>query len=524
MVEGIKDGLKLAGRALIKGEPSDEATKIEHQKYKAITAQNVQNLPLMKKLAPNMLQEGGMLARGVDTLGEVIRTPGRFLMAEDEYFKTVGYRMELNAQAYRMARDEGLKGEEFARRVAEIKADPEINAPSVHMASQDASRYSTFTNALESKLGKALSSTQSAPLRLIIPFVRTPANILKFAFSRTPLAPFMKSVREDLAAGGARREMALARMSLGSMAMAYVATKAADGTITGGGPSDKGLRSHKYNTGWQPYSVKIGDTYYAYGRLEPLGMMMGLAADYVEVAGELGEVERDKIASMIVGSIGRNVMSKTWLRGLSETVMALDDPDRYGDRYVKRFVSTVVPTGVAQVERIVSPEMEVTSTYLDAIKSRVPGYSKDLPVRRNLWGDPIVLEGGLGPDIISPIYTSKETRSPVDEEILKLRMPVKMPQKTQTFEGVPIRLDPQEYDKLITTMNKIALPATGKNLKKSLEELIKSPEYKKLPNDTSKHDRMAAYFRMALTGARRQMLAESRKIRHDVDAYHQAVR
>ena len=118
-------------------------------------------------------------------------------------------------------------------------------------------------------------------VKLIVPFIRTPTNILKFAMERTPLAPIMKSVRADILAGGARRDTALARISMGSMAMAVTASYAAQGVITGGGPSDPALKSHLYNQGWQPYSVKIGDKYYAYGRLEPLGMMMGLAADAV---------------------------------------------------------------------------------------------------------------------------------------------------------------------------------------------------------------------------------------------------
>jgi hypothetical protein len=34
---------------------------------------------------------------------------------------------------------------------------------------------------------------------------------------------------------------------------------------------------------WQPYSIQIGGRWYSYNRLDPLGMMMGMAADDSEM-------------------------------------------------------------------------------------------------------------------------------------------------------------------------------------------------------------------------------------------------
>ena len=51
------------------------------------------------------------------------------------------------------------------------------------------------------------------------------------------------------------------------------------GLITGGGPKRQQDRIRLRKTGWQPYSFKIGDKYYPYGRVEPLAMIMGTVAD-----------------------------------------------------------------------------------------------------------------------------------------------------------------------------------------------------------------------------------------------------
>ncbi len=522
LVHGFRDGLRLAWEAFKKGESSDLLGKVEGQERRAITAKNVAQLPAIHKIAPNAFQEGSIAAQAVDLLGEAIRTPGRFLTAEDELFKAVGYRMELQAQAYRKAAGEGLEGQAMAKRIRDIMADPQTLAPEVHLAAVNAARYQTFTK----ELGEAGKSVQNAAnkipgARLIVPFIRTPANIMKFAFERTPLAFAMRSVRDDIAAGGARRDMALARVAMGSMAMSVVATYAASGAITGGGPSDTGLRGNLYNQGWQPYSIKIGDTYYAYGRLEPLGMMMGLAADAVEIMGELNEAESDKVATMIVAAISKNVMSKTWLRGLSEAISAMEDPDRYGAKYIKNLAGTVIPTGVAQVERVMDPAMSDAQGALDAIQARVPGWSKDLPVRRNLWGEAIKFNGALGPDIVSPIFTSKQKDSPIDKELHRLKAPIRMPAREQTMEGVPVPLSPLEYEEFILRMNKVELDATGMNLKKSLNYLVtKDGDYKDMKDPLVKERMIKAYMQEARQKALQEMLDESPELRWYVDKEH----
>ena len=485
LVEGFKDGLKSFGKVVKTGVPTDELSKIEMSTQRSITADNIRQLPLIQKIAPDALENGGVAARAVDMLGEAIRVPGRMLMAEDEFFKSIGYRMELNARAYRKTVEEGLSGETASRRIREIISDPETHAPDVHLAAITAARYQTFTKELGAGGKNLQSMVGNIPgLRLIIPFIRTPTNILKFAGERTPLAALSKNVRAEITAGGARRDLALAKMSMGSMVMATVAAFSAEGYITGGGPTDPELKSVKYNTGWQPYSLKIKDKYYAYNRLEPLGMLFGLAADATEIIGQMDEDDRNDLASAIVMSISKNVVSKTWLEGLSNAISALEDPDRYSSKFLQNYAKTLIPTGVSQVAREIDPTFRDINSYLDAVKSRIPGYSKDLPPRRNIWGEKITMEGGLGPDIISPIYTKTEKDSPIDDELLRLKFGPSMPKEVQSLRGIPIKLNPKEYDRFMEIMNTIKIPNSNKNLKNTLNNMVTNDNlYKRLKDD-----------------------------------------
>lgn len=511
---GFKDALRMAGKTLVTGEGSGQFSKVDLPQRRAISAKNFG------------LEETNVVGRAVDLIGEGVRLPTRFLQVEDDFFKGVGYRMELQAQAARMASRENLKGDAFSKRVAEIVADPPDN---IRLAAIDQTTYQTFTKDLGDTGRAGMRFLSKAPaLRLIIPFVQTPTNIIKFFGERTPAAfgglvpgvnrlPGFRAIAEEIQAGGARRDMALSKMSLGSMVMGVTGVFAASGHITGGGPKDTELRNiMRQELGWQPYSIKIDGKYYAYNRLEPLGMIMGIAADATEIMGQSDDLDATEIALASVMAVSKNITSKTFLKGLSSAVEALEDPERYGQQFIAGYLRTVVPTGVAQIERQIDPT--IRSTYsdegafeelLNSIKDRVPGYSDDLPPKREvLTGRPIVPEGALGPDILSPAAVSTERVSAIGKEIVRMKTIVRAPATTQSIMGVSVRLTPKEYDQFQVLATRSPLPATGKPLRESLNELVKSPTYKGV-NDERKEIMIKDYLRQAREQAKMELFNRS---------------
>jgi len=475
LMQGTRDGLRMFAKTLKTGEPSDPAMKLEARKYRAITAQNMG------------INTEGYVSKGVDLLGNMIRMPGRFLGAEDEFFKSIGYRMELNSLAYRKASAEGLEGEELGKRIVEI-----INNPTeeIHLAASDLARVQTFTNPLGESGQKVQQLANSHPaLKLILPFVRTPVNIVKFVGMRTPFAPFAKSFQADMKAGGARRDMALSKMSLGSLVLGVGATMAADGTITGGGPKGKAQRDALRRQGWQPYSMKVGDKYYSFNRLDPLGMFLGLSADLTEII-KYAEDDQDAldVATMATIALAKNLTSRTYLRGLSDAMNVLSDPDRYAERFFQRQAASFTPMTslVANIERSFDPMMRATYSAMDLIISRTPGLSDSLPPRRNLYGEPIVLQGGLGWDFVSPIYSSTRKFDFVDNEIVENEVNVNMPRRSIGTGNFSIDLNAEEYDRYVVLAGKeLKMPytnlKTGKtkdvNLHKYLQGMMSSDMY-----------------------------------------------
>jgi endonuclease YncB( thermonuclease family) len=447
MIQGAREGLTLAKHAFKTGEPMDAVSKVEATNYHAIPGK----------------------------VGEVIRLPTRALTASDEFFKAVNRRAATNAMAYRRAMQNGGTADEVAARFAELRAEPD--EPLRKFADEQA-RYLTFQKPL-GKGGRAIQTwVNEVPLlKLITPFIRTPINIIKFAGERSPFAlvpgsPVWKTIR----AGGAGRDEALAKITLGSGLSAAAVVYAMDGKLSGGGPTDPNERAALKNSGWQEYSMRVGDKWVSYQRFEPLSMLIGVAADFAEVGKFATDEEGDSIAMALATSVAKNVTSKTWLSGASDFFDALSDPERHGASWASRLAASgAVPAIVAHAAGSMDPELRDARTILDKIKQRVPGLSSNIEARRNVWGEEIKKGDSFGPDFLSPIYTSQVDTSPLMREVARLNAPLPMPQRKLTVDGKQVELTPEQYSYYVQL--------SGKPAKKYFEDMLDSRRWQRMSDE-----------------------------------------
>lgn len=495
LVKGIRDGFRLvvmgnkADGAAGVGDVFDAFAKVEGTTQNAISADALG------------LDPAGSLGYGIDMMGKIINAPGSALNAEDKFFKTISYRMELNALAYRQAASEGLEGKEAAARIYDILQNPPdtLKADAVDMA-----HYQTFTAPLSGGARQALGGIAKTPyigpvFRMVVPFVKTPTNILKYTFARTPLAYASSAIRADISAGGARAAQAHARVALGSMIMLTVMDMVAEGTFTGGGPlaadmkDTQSLRSTRRAVGAPPpYSVKVGDRYYAYNRLDPLGMMIGMAADMSESFASADEADSEMLAGAGILAIAQNLASKSYLSGVFDFLGAMDPSNVTSDpgRYLSNFSGSMMPysaflRSTAQTFDPVARDskaleygedgkVDPVATYLQGMinnmKKGIPGMSDELPPMRDLFGEPIDKSSGIGWgwDMVSPLASRADNPDPVSKAIIDNRIRVSFPERS--INGV--KLTPQEYDQFSEL--------SGKGAKTYLDELVKSPAFEKM--------------------------------------------
>ena len=461
-IAGTIDALKVGTKAFFKPESVvDPMTKLELRKQKSIPG----------------------------FFGEVVRAPGRLLVATDTAFKAAAYRQEIYGLAMRKAQKEGLSGTAAWSRVNQlIKKHGENPAASpigkdVDFKAMDVGRYQTFTKEL-GETGRNVQSfiNRNPYWRFLLPFVRTPVNIVKYAGERTPLGFMSKEFKTKLAKGGAEKDEVLGRLLFGSSVMTTVGFLAGSGLITGAGPTEARERTALRNTGWRPYALKIGDTYYAYNRFEPVGILFGIAADMQEIGNYVfnesetnkeNELELDRLTTMLFGSVANNLTNKTFLSGISSAIQVITDPSRYGERFIQRFTGSFVPTVFAHGSQFNDPALRDARNITDNFLSRLPGlgYSKQLPAKRDIFGDVRTRDEGLGIGTFSPIRMSKLTEDPVYNEFKEIGLYPSNP--TRKVRGVD--LTPKEYEELLTLQKKF-------KTKEKIKRIINSPSYKSLPN------------------------------------------
>ena len=272
----------------------------------------------------------------------------------------------------------------------------------------------------------------------------------------------------------AERDIALGRIAFGSALMVLIESYAASGLITGAGPDDPAEKTLLRSKGWQPYSFKVGDQYYSYFYYEPLGSLIGIAADIAEIRAAYPEIAReeewDRLAAMMVGSMTNNLTNKTYTRGLSEAIRAIDDPSTAGERWIRSLSGTLIPTGIASTARRGDPVLRDARSILDNFKSRIPGLRETLPPRLDPFGQTIRNEGALGPDIASRIYRSTERPDKVIDEMLRLKVTPGRPRRI--LGGV--KLGPEQYVEFVQLWRQSA--------KKELDILVNAPGWKDIPD------------------------------------------
>jgi hypothetical protein len=397
-------------------------------------------------------------AKAIDALGEVIRVPGRGLIGADEYFKMLNWNAELHAQAWRKGYGEGLRGPELGTKMLEYARNPDEN---MLEAAREAARTNTFTNDLEGAMRFLQKASQTPFGRVVVPFMRTPWNIARFANQRTPSALIDPQVRADLMAGGARRDLAMARMTIGSMWLTVSAGLASLGYVTGGGPTERGKKKVWMQQN-QPYSVKVPgtDKWISYNQIEPFGMLLGLGADAWELLSQWdrGDMAADDFALALAAGFSKNVLSKTWTMGLSEALDAFTDPDRNFKRWVERSTASFLPGSGAlrTVTRFEDPNFREVNSLIDALKAQSPWHSGELPPKRDIFGHeitrehftPLHLENWLMPFTLRSVE-----KDPVVQEMIRVGVSADRPRRTVTLnagtpgaQAVSLELQPEEYD------------------------------------------------------------------------------
>jgi len=503
--------------------------------------------------------------KAIDMLGKVIRFPSRHLTAQDTFFKTMFARRELRLRlaldamkdveagvpkeviAERIQKQlsglidengkvfseetlireglaeadaKGLKDNERAKYAMQYKqaqsksVDTYNKLKAVGMAD-----HLTMMEELKPGIAKSLQNMTNAhpSLKLVLPFIRTPTNILNYAVGRTPLGKqFYRDIKtvwkgtKDSLEGGAldnayddlakalestdplvkaraQGRLAVSAITVGVVTDAYFNNRL---NITGGGPKDEKQIAQLKQTGWRPYSIKVGDTYYSYVKLDPYATILGTVADLIEIGlkEEKGfdESGMEHLMSALIVTVQRNIFNKSYMTGLDTLVKLAQQPENYADYALQSFGSSLVPYSSA-LGRLNEYQGDQVSREINSLKEavlyKIPGQREKLDPKRNILGEVMVSENVPLFGVINPIAYSTEKSDAVLTEMANLKHAFRQPSSRQ--QGGMVEMlnftnanGQSSYDRWLELMGTIKIGR--RTLNESLEKLINSKQYNRL--------------------------------------------
>lgn len=374
---------------------------------------------------------------------------GRAMDAEDQFFRAIARNMEAAGLAHTQAKREGLTGEAFHNRMAQLLSGVGDEGERIAAAADDFARRAVF----QEKGGPIVAHIQALAKRYpelsyVVPFVKTPSNILRQGFEHSPVGFGMKAARS----GGREGAQAIARASLGTMAAGGLAYLAATGRLTGSGPSDPVERAQLMESGWRPNSVKIGDQYVEYALFQPIAVPAMVIANAFEQWRAAGKDEgtASKFAATAMGSI-RSMLNYSFFSGVSDLFEAINERslERAGE-YFGKVASGFVPFSGAlgTVARGVDSTVRDPGGFTEQVASRIPGLSDNLLPRLDRFGHDVQRPGGALKRMADPFNVSPISADPVVTEIGRLGLRVGMPSgqlspltrdETSTLQGALAR-------------------------------------------------------------------------------------
>tara|TARA_R100000278_G_scaffold47436_1_gene41023 strand:- start:52 stop:4011 length:3960 start_codon:yes stop_codon:yes gene_type:complete len=432
-----------------------------------------------------------------------------YITASGRYMSEQGLLLSAKQAAEKAGKTFGKGQEKFIRdymRKAENKFNKNATILDKVYARSEKARQraetATFTNKIENaSIIEPISRllTKHPVLKFVVPFLRTPANILKFGFDRSPFG-LLKNVskeyrRKYFEGTDIEKADALGQLSMGTLTTTATLLYLNSGSqaITGGGPRNRQERDALRETGWQPYSVKVGDTYYSYQRLDPVATMMQMAADYrdyltyeVKDDDDRGAFELFTAMSLVYAV---NLTDKTFLQGVNNMLNVMRDPEYYGPKLFKDVSSGLVPNLINQTRNTQSEIIvKEAKSFSDTLTKRVPGLDKKVAPKRNILGEEVYRANPTGVlGLVNPFYVSPDRKDLVFNEIAKTRQGYKLPSK-YLFGIRDINLEEVEssagkydvYDRLQELTGTVKI--SDKTLRQYLKEVMSSKEYKNIPN------------------------------------------
>jgi hypothetical protein len=254
--------------------------------------------------------------------------PEKLMMGMDDYFKTILVRQRIDEKATLEAMESGVYD---PKKFMELKMTKyaKVMDPQTGTIKSEAFKEYAEIGTFQSDPGKVANYISGAVSAIpggtwMIPFIRTPANILTYQLEHLPVVrSFSKNYR---AAKDSGDELLLAEMNgrqaIGVMAVTASAYMAANNLITGDMP-DPRKEPAEYqrwrDLGIKPRSLNFNGVYVPYNMVEPLSNIIAASANITRIVNTYGMSEDfgDRLVTALAITIAGSFTEKSYFQGLA---------------------------------------------------------------------------------------------------------------------------------------------------------------------------------------------------------------
>lgn len=396
----------------------------------------------------------------------------RALSTEDEFFKQLNFRAAAYAESFAAAAKEADPHKWMQGRI-----DALVKDPSQFTAGLDVAKVATFTDELPR--GSVFWSIQQMVnrnpwMKFIVPFVKTPANIMRQVGVHVPVLPL---IREDMRnalmgrAGSTAQAMMVGRQLVGMGAVFGVGSLYAIGAITGAAPVDAQERGNWLAAGNREYSIKVGNTWIEYKRMDPWAPLLGAMTDTMRACAAIKQP--DEALKIIWKGVVQGSTDKTYLKGFSDLASAVQDPNK-AQSFLSRTAAGFLPysSALSQLTKQINARAYRMESLVAQLQARSLGLWEPFSPR-DIHGAKVDVGYDEG---ISPLAGTTDINDAVLHELAKV--PGGLELRPSPSLG-NVKLTPKQHDRLWELQGTSRL--NGKTLHEALTALVESPGYQRLP-------------------------------------------
>lgn len=357
-----------------------------------------------------------------------------------------------------------------------------------------------------SNASRNAGSTASILIEGVLPFKKTPINVLKRGIEYSPagLLQAMTIGTNQLRKGEISANEFIDRLAAGmtGTAISYLGMLLVKSGLLVGGPGDDKEAEFRDSLGAQSYAIKLGDTTYTIDWLAPASMPLFVGAEIQNLADTFDGIDGRVVYDSIL-NLAEPMTKMSMLDGLNTSISSV----RYGDdplsdmatNAVISYIGQAVPTLFGQVARTLDDTARTTyiekngglpdsvQRALQKNRNKIPGLSQQSIAYRDVFGrvekDESMVSRALK-NFISPGYFSEEKIGSMESELIRVYQNTgdsgtlpSMPAKYFNVNGERKDLTAEEYEKFSYTR--------GSLMYSNLTGLTESESYKKL-DDTDK--------------------------------------